>query len=108
MKDSTHMLNILDSFRFTDGDGQRCIRLHQMMEVSAHCITISKRERSLSHLALALDTFEFNGEFHTQTGGLAMGSHVGPNYECRFVGYVEERMLSIYTGIKPDLQKRFM
>ena len=102
------MLNILDSFRFTDGDGQRCIRLYQMMEVSAHCITISKRERSLSHLALALDTFKFNGEFHTPTCGLAMGSRVGPNYECLFVGYVEERMLSIYTGIKPDLQKEFM
>ena len=25
MKDTTHMLNILDSFRFRDGDGQRLI-----------------------------------------------------------------------------------
>ena len=37
-----------------------------------------------------------------------MGSRLGPNYACLFVGYVEERMLSSYTGIKPDLYKRYM
>lgn len=37
-----------------------------------------------------------------------MGSRLGPNYACLFVGYVEERMLSCYTGIKPDLYKRYM
>ena len=37
-----------------------------------------------------------------------MGSRLGPNYACLFVGYMEERMLSSYTGIKPDLYKRYM
>ena len=37
-----------------------------------------------------------------------MGSRLGPNYACLFVGYVEERMLSSYTGIIPDLYKRYM
>ena len=37
-----------------------------------------------------------------------MGSRIGPDYACLFVGYVEERMLSIYTGINPDLYKRYI
>ena len=63
----------------------------------------------MAELVLTLNNFEFNGEFYKQTGGLAMGSRLGPNYACLFVGYVEEeRMLSSYTGIKPDLYKRYM
>ena len=31
-----------------------------------------------------------------------MGSDLGPNYACLFVGNVEERMLSSYTGMKLD------
>ena len=61
----------------------------------------------MTELVLTLNTFEFNGEFYKQTGGVAMGSRLGPNYVCLFVGYVEERMLSSYTGIKPDLYKRY-
>ena len=37
-----------------------------------------------------------------------MGSLVGPNYACLFVGYVYERVRSYYTGLKPDLRKRYM
>ena len=37
-----------------------------------------------------------------------MGSRLGPNYACLFVGYVEERMLAENTGRKPDLYKRYM
>ena len=62
----------------------------------------------MTELVLTLNTFEFNGEYYKQTGGVAMGSRLGPNYACLFVGYVEERMLSSYTGIKPDLYKRYM
>ena len=62
----------------------------------------------MAELVLTLDTFEFNGEFFKQTGGVVMGSRLGPNYACLFVGYVDERMLSSYTGIKPDLYKRYM
>ena len=62
----------------------------------------------MAELVLTLYTFEFNGEFYKQTGGVAMGSRLGPNYACLFVGCVEERMRSSYTGIKPDLYKRYM
>ena len=62
----------------------------------------------MAELVLTLNSFEFSGEFYKQTGVVAMGSRLGLNYACLFVGYVEERMLSSYTGIKPDLYKRYM
>ena len=37
-----------------------------------------------------------------------MGSRLGPNYACLFVGYVKERMLAEYTDRRPDLYKRYM
>ena len=37
-----------------------------------------------------------------------MGSRLGPYYACLFLGYVDERMFSSSTGIKPDLCKRYM
>ena len=62
----------------------------------------------MAELVLTLNTFEFNGEFYKQIGGVSMSSRLGPNYTCLFVGYVEERMLSSYNGTKPDLYKRYM
>ena len=37
-----------------------------------------------------------------------MGSKMGPNYACLFVGYMEEAFLSQYTGIIPQLHKRYI
>ena len=37
-----------------------------------------------------------------------MGSRMGPNYACLFVGYMEERILSTYTGFIPQLYKRYI
>ena len=121
------MLNILDSFRFRDVDGQRLIFTMDIKSL----YTVIPNERGLralryyldkreilepptvtllrmAELVLTLNTFEFNGEYYKQTGGVAMGSRLGPNYACLFVGHVEERMLSSYSGIKPDLYKRHM
>ena len=36
-----------------------------------------------------------------------MGSKLGPNYDCLFLGYVEEHMMTEYSGIKPELYKRY-
>ena len=57
---------------------------------------------------LALISFAFNGEHYQQIGGVPVGSKLGPNYACLFVGYVEEQLLRDYTGIKQDLYKRYM
>ena len=37
-----------------------------------------------------------------------MGSRMGPNYACLFVGYMEDAILSQYTGFIPQLHKRFI
>ena len=122
VKDTTHMLNILDSFRFRDVDGQRIIFTMDIKSLytvipnegglRALQYYLDKREilepptytlLRMAELVLTLNSFEFNGEYYKQTGGVAMGSRLG-----HVVGHVEERMLSSYTGIKPDLYKRYM
>ena len=37
-----------------------------------------------------------------------MRSKMGPNYTCLFVGYMEEAILSQYTGFIPQLHKRYI
>ena len=92
-RDTTHMLNIFDSFRFQDVDGQRLIftmdikSLYMVIPneggLRALQYYLDKREilepptDTLLHMAelvLTLNTFEFNGEYYKQTGGVAMGS----------------------------------
>ena len=53
----------------------------------------------MAELVLTLNTFEFNGEYYEEVGGVAMGSRWGPNNACLFFGYVEERMLTEYPGL---------
>jgi len=61
----------------------------------------------LAELVLTLNIFSFNGNFYRQTGGVAMGSHLGPSYACLFTGHVEEQIFAQYTGTKPALYKRY-
>ena len=37
-----------------------------------------------------------------------MGSRMGLNYACLFVGYVEQQILEQYTGFTPQLHKRYI
>ena len=37
-----------------------------------------------------------------------MGSKMDPNCACMFVGYMEEAILSLYTGFIPQLYKRYI
>ena len=62
----------------------------------------------LAELVLTLNAFTFNGEFYKQTGGVAMGSKMGPNYACLFVGYIEEQISRQYTGFVPHCHKRYI
>nr|KAG5714744.1 hypothetical protein BaRGS_000232 [Batillaria attramentaria] len=59
-------------------------------------------------LVLTLNTFEFNGEIFSQISGVAMGTKMGPSYACLFMGYLEYRMQSLYTGPVPELYKRYI
>ena len=45
----------------------------------------------LAELVLSLNRFSFNGNVYWQTGGVAIGSRLGPNYACLFAGHVEEK-----------------
>ena len=127
VKETTLTLNTPDSFRFRDGDGQRLVftmdikLLYTVIPndggLCALEYYLDKREMlepptdtllRMAELVLTLNTFELNGEFYKQTGGVAMGSRLGPNYAFLFVAYVEERVLSSYTGIRPELYERYM
>ena len=37
-----------------------------------------------------------------------MGTKMGPNYACLFVGHVESKMFQDYQGNKPELYKRYI
>ena len=62
----------------------------------------------LAELAFTLNAFFFDDQHHRQIGGVAMGSRMGPNYACPFVGYIEERIRSAYPGFVPQLHKRYI
>ena len=62
----------------------------------------------LAELVLTLNAFSFDDQHYRQMGGVAMGNKMGPNYECLFVGYIEERIRSAYTGFVTQLHKRYI
>ena len=60
---------------------------------------------SSSGIGAYLNAFSFNNEFYHQVGGVAMGSKMGPNYSCLFVGFIEEQLGQQYTSTVPQLHK---
>ena len=125
VKDTNHMLRIADSFRFPgtfnyvftmdvkslytvipNGDGllalTHFLNKRQVLQPPTHTLI------RLEALVLTLNTFSLNGNFYRQTGGVAMGSRLGPNYACLFMGHIEEQIFDQYTGTKPALYKRYI
>ena len=91
VKDTTHILNILDSFRFSNDGGQRLVFTMDIKSVYTVIPNdeglvsleyfLDKREVKdpptdtlvrMAEWVLTLNTFEFNGEYYKQVGGLAM------------------------------------
>ena len=62
----------------------------------------------LAELVLTLNAFSSHDQHYRKIGGVAMGSKMGPNYACLFVGYIKERIRSVYTGFVPQLHKRYI
>ena len=108
VKDTNHMLRIVDSFRFPgtsnyvftmdvkslytvipNGDGllalTHFLNKRPVLQPPTHTLV------RLAELVLTLNTFSFNGNFYRQTGGVAMESRLGTNYACPFMGHVGER-----------------
>ena len=128
VKDTNHALRIFDSFNFDESDarprflftmdikslytvipnngGLEALKYHldQRMIKEPPTHTLSR----LAKLVLTLDAFSFNDQHYRQIGGVAMGTKMGPNYACLFVGFIEERIHSQYTGFVPQLHKRYI
>ena len=125
VKDTKHALQIFDEFRF--GDGEHFLFT---MDIKSLYMVIPNNDglRALSHfldkrevkepstatltclaeLVLTLNAFSFNGDHYRQVSGVAMGSKMGPNYACLFVGFVEDQMLNQYSGFIPQLYRRYI
>jgi len=128
VKDKNHALHIFDSFRYdTATPGHHFLFTMDIkslytvipndcgLQVLAYFLdkhavkepstpTLSR----LAELVLTLNSFSFNNEYYRQLGGVAMGSRMGLNYACLFVGYVEQQILEQYTGFTPQLHKRYI
>ena len=111
VKDTNHALKISNDFHFNNTTtGERFLNtmdiayfLNKRSVLDPPTSTLTR----LAELVLTLNAFTFNGDFYQQIGGVSMGSKLGPNYACFFVGYVEEGIPSQYHGFVPQLHKRY-
>ena len=128
VKDTNHALQIFRTFQFAHDDARQ--RFLYTMDIKSLYTVIphnsglkalkyflNKRPvldpptvtlTRLAELVLTLNAFSFNNEFYHQVGGVAMGSKMGPNYACLFVGFIEEQISQQYTGTVPHLHKRYI
>ena len=128
VKDTNHALSIFDSFTFDESDQLPCFLF--TMDVKSLYTVIPNdgglqalpyfldqrtvKEPSthtlvrLAKLVLTLNAFSFDDRHYRQIGGVAVGSRMGPNYACLFVGYIEERIRSTYIGFVPQLHEHYI
>ena len=124
VKDSSHALQILESFSFTgshrylftmdmflytvipNNDGLQALKHHPDLRPEKQPPTHTLVR--LAELVLYLNCFDFDGNYYQQVGGVAMGTKMGPNYACLFVGYVERKMFEEHQGRKPALYKQYI
>ena len=64
----------------------------------------------LSVLVLSLNTFSFGNAFYHQLSGIAMGTKMGymHGYACLFIGHLEQRLFSLFSGTKPEFYSRYI
>lgn len=127
VKDTNHALHIFDSFRFETASPDHrflfTMDVKSLYTVIPNCglqalaYFLDKRDVKepststltiLAELLLTLNSFSFNNEYYRQLDGVAMGSKMGPNYACLFVGHVEQQIREQYTGFVPQLHKRYI
>ena len=125
IKDSSHSLQILESFSFTrshqylftmdikslytvipNNDGLQALKCH--LDLRPEQQPPTNTFVRLAELVLNLNCFDFDGNYYQQVGGVAMGTKMGPNYACLFVGYIERKMLQEYQGRNSDLYKWYI
>ena len=52
--------------------------------------------------------FSLGDNYYKQINCVAMGTKMGTSYANLFVGYIEDKFLSDYHGLKPDIYKRYI
>ncbi|KAK3746092.1 hypothetical protein QZH41_004617 [Actinostola sp. cb2023] len=130
VKDTNDALNIFDAFRFNSNNSNTAGRFLFTMDIKSlytvipndgglQALTYYLDQRlvkeppthtltRLAELVLTLNAFSFNGQIYHQTGGVAMGTKMGPNYACLYVGYFEDQVFRQYTGFVPQLYRRYI
>ena len=120
VKDSSLALQILESFSLTgshrylftvdikslytvipNNDGLQALKYHLDLRPEQQPSTNTLVR--LAELVLKLNGFDFDGNYYQQVEGVAMGTKMGPNYVCLFVGYVERKMFEEYQAEKARL-----
>ena len=125
VKDTSHLLNLIGDFSLPPDDvllftmdvkslytmipheeGLQALKYYLDKRTELNPPTSSLIR--LAELVLKNNHFEFNGDFYTQTRGVAMGTRMGPSYACLYMGLLEERFHAFYNGPKPLLYKRYI
>ncbi|KAK3754385.1 hypothetical protein QZH41_002034 [Actinostola sp. cb2023] len=118
VKDTNDALNIFDAFRFNSNNSNTAGWFLFTMDIKSlytvipndgglQALTYYLDQRlvkeppthtltRLAELVLTLNAFSFNGQIYHQTGGVAMGTKMGPNYACLYVGYFEDQTMTGY------------
>ena len=52
----------------------------------------------LAELVLSLNTFSFGDAFYHQISGVVMYTKMGPSYAYLFMGHLEHRLFSLFSG----------
>ena len=109
VKDTNYALHIVYSFRFdTATPGHHFLftmdikSLYTVIPNDCGLQTLAyflekrtvKEPSTSTEPVLTLNSFSFNNEYCCQLGGVAMGSRMGRNYACLFIGYVEQQIMS--------------
>ena len=63
---------------------------------------------TLMQFVLSFNIFTFNDLLYIQKWGTAIGTKVAPTYANIFMGLLEEKILSSWTGRPPDIWKRYI
>ena len=64
--------------------------------------------RDLLRITLGDNHFCFNEEFYTQKSGVAMGTKCAPHLANLFMGAIEEKALTSWSGLQPTIWLRFI
>ena len=127
IRDSTHLLQKLDDFKFKDvstdnklftmdvkglytnipnKDGLVALKYHLENREEKDIPTCTLLR--LAELVLTENCMEFNGEFYKQINGTMMGTPFSVEYSCLFMVFQEIQIFEEYSDEKPSMFVRYI